>query len=405
VTYVTTIAPTLRALGHQVTILAGRMLAKIAPDDSVYDFQQVRERRNIPRRALDGLWHRVAPRSSREHIMRHCLVTTVRRAVAERGIQLIEMEESFGWARWIRAATSIPFCIRLHGPWFLNGKVLGVPDDDEFRRRVRAEERAIRSADVVSAPSRDVLEHVRSFYGLDLPNAAVIPAPTAAVPPAERWRPEKCDPLQVLFIGRFDRHKGGDLIIEAFARVLEVIPEARLRFGGQDRGCVTDDGRTWRLKEFLDDRIPGGLESGRVQWLGNDALPFAELAQLRRGAMVSVVCSRYENLPLTVIEAMAVGCPIVAATAGGITEVIEDGVNGLLHRAGDPDDIAARIIHLLRNPGLASQLGRQAAADCERRFYPDVVAEKLAGFYRKAISERGLSARFQRSHKKHRFTV
>ena len=83
-------------------------------------------------------------------------------------------------------------------------------------------------ADVVSAPSRNVLEQVRDFYGLALPDAEVIPGPTRPVPATERWKLEDCDPVQVLFIGRFDRHKGGDLIIEAFGRVLKVVPEARL---------------------------------------------------------------------------------------------------------------------------------------------------------------------------------
>ena len=101
--------------------------------------------------------------------------------------------------------------------------------------------------------------------------------------------------------------------------------------------------------------------------------------------MITVICSRYENFPFAVIEAMALGCPIVAAKTGGIPEILQDGVNGLLHRSGEPSDVAAKIIHLLRNPPQAVQLGRQAAADCERRFYPDVVARRFADFYRRTI--------------------
>jgi glycosyltransferase involved in cell wall biosynthesis len=305
------------------------------------------------------------------------------------------MEESFGWARWVRQAIPIPVCVRLHGPWFLNGAALGAPDDNAFRERVREEGRAIRGADAVTAPSRDVLEQVRNFYGIALPEAEVIPAPTWRVPAAERWRLEDCDPKQVLFIGRFDRHKGGDLIIEAFGRVLQEVPEARLHFAGPDRGCVANDGRTWNIENFIRDRIPGALETRRVEWPGQQPLPFPALAQLRQGAMVSVVCSRYENFPLTVVEAMARGCPIVAANVGGIPEILQDGVNGLLHRAGDAADIAAKIIHLLKNPAQAAQLGHQAAADCERQFYPDVIASRLVKFYHGIIGRQAL-ARNQR---------
>jgi len=385
VTSITTLAPTLKAMGHQVTIVAGRV-ADGTDDESVYDVQQVQASRSIPRRALDGLWYRVAPRSASRHMNRRFLLTTIRRAVAERGIQIIEMEESFGSARWVRQATSIPVCVRLHGPWFLNGTAAGAPDDDEFRKRVRDEGLAIRTADAVTSPSRDVLEQVRGFYGLTLPEAEVIPAPTWPIPVAERWRLEDCDRNQVLFIGRFDRHKGGDLIIEAFGRVLREVPEARLRFVGPDQGCIASDGRKWNLENFIRDRIPGALETDRVEWLGQAPQPYPALAQFRRKAMITVVCSRYENFPLALVEGMALGCPLVAANAGGIAEIVRDGVNGLWHRAGDPDDLAAKIIHLLKNPGLAAQLGRQAAVECERRFCPDVVASRMVEFYRRIIS-------------------
>jgi glycosyltransferase involved in cell wall biosynthesis len=394
--YVAALAPTLKAMGLQVTILAGEVAGsraatlrvpgdpRPAVDESVYDIQQVRASRSMPRRAVDGLWYRVAPQSALKYINRRCLLTTVRRAVAERGIQIFEMEETFGWARWVREVSSIPVCVRLHGPWFLNGPALGVPEDDAFRERVREEGRAIRVANAVTAPSRDVLEQVRNFYGLALPEAEVIPPPTWPVPATERWRLEDCDPKQVLFIGRFDRHKGGDLIIEAFGRVLEVIPEARLRFVGSDGGCVTSDGQRWNIENFVRDRIPGALETGRIEWLGQQ--PFSALAQFRRKAMVTVVCSRYETFSLTTAEPMTLGCPTVAAKAGAIPDVLQDGVNGLLHRVGDPSDIATKIIQLLKNPAQAAELGRQAAADCERRYHPDVVAGRIVEFYQRVIS-------------------
>jgi len=309
----------------------------------------------------------------------------VRRAIAERRIQIIEIEESFGMARWIREATATPICVRLHGPWFLNGPALGVPNNREFRARVREEGCAIRVADAVSAPSRNVLDQVREFYGLVLPEAEVIPAPTSPVPVAERWRLEDADLKRLVFIGRFDRHKGGDLIIEAFRCVLEAVPEARLCFRGPDQGCIASGGRKWNLKDFVRDRIPGALETGRVEWLGNQPLPFPALARLRRKAMVNVICSRYENFPLTVVEAMALGCPTVAANVGGIPEILQDGVNGLLHRSEDPADLAAKIVYLLKNPVRAAELGRQAAADCERQFYPDVIAGRLLEFYRRVV--------------------
>ena len=173
-----------------------------------------------------------------------------------------------------------------------------------FGERVREEGRAIRTADAVTAPSRDVLEQVRDFYGLALPEAEVIPNPTWPVPHDRAMAAGRLRPQTGRFSSdRFDRHKGGDLIIEAFGRVLHDVPDARLCFVGPDRGYTDGDGRCWDLEDFVRDRIPGALETGRIRWLGQQ--PFSALAEFRRRAMVSVVCSRYETFALTVIEAMA----------------------------------------------------------------------------------------------------
>jgi glycosyltransferase involved in cell wall biosynthesis len=393
VAYIAAIAPALDAMGHKATVFTQQVAPGTSLDDSVYDIQQVLASRSVARRVLDGLWYRVSPRSASRHISRRCLLTAIERAVAERGIQIIDMEESFGWARQVREGTSVPICVRLHGPWFLNGKALGVAADDEFHERVRQEGLAIRAADAVTAPSHDVLKQVREFYGIALPDAAVIPPPTWPVPVAERWRLEDCDHKQILFIGRFDRHKGGDLIVDAFRCVLEAVPDARLRFVGSDPGYTGDDGRTWKIEDYVRDRIPDALETGRVEWMNSQ--PYSTLAQLRRRAMVTVVCSRYETFALTMVEAMALGCPTVAANAGAMPEILQDGVNGLLHRAGDPDEIAARIVQLLNNPAQAAQLGRQAAADCELRFYPEVVARQMVDFYRRVLSKQASLPRNQ----------
>ena len=192
------------------------------------------------------------------------LLTAVKRVISERGIQLFEMEEAFGWARWVRNVVSIPICVRLHGPWFLSNTEYGAPDNSEYRRRVAKEGRSIAEADAVTAPSQEILERTRAHYGLSLEEAEVIPPPVPPVPLAARWRLEDCDPNLVLFIGRFDRHKGGDLIIEAFSRVLREMPEAKLCFVGPDRGFQPDDGRVIGFQEFVRDRLPGALDSGVV---------------------------------------------------------------------------------------------------------------------------------------------
>ena len=110
--------------------------------------------------------------------------------------------------------------------------------------------------------------------------------PTKLVPVIERWRLEDCNPKEVLFVGRFDRHKGGDLIIEAFRSVLREVPQARLRFVGPDMGYTNAQNRRWSLRDFVHDRLPGALESGHVVLLGHQ--PFSS-----SGLMASASTDHY----------------------------------------------------------------------------------------------------------------
>jgi glycosyltransferase involved in cell wall biosynthesis len=385
VSYIADMTSQLRRMGHRVTIVAADLAASES-DASIYDLHQARPPQSPPRRVLDTLAYRIAPWWGLRRMGRRALSVAVGTAIAEQGIQIFEMEESFGLARLLRGGTSIPICVRLHGPWFLNGRAQGAREDQAFRRRVADEGRAIAEADAVTASSSDVLERTRAYYGLALEDAEVIHPPTPPVPPDARWHLEGCDPHQVLFVGRFDRHKGGDLIIQAFARVLRDAPQARLCFVGQDSGFIDTDGRRWTLAEFVDDRLPGARAAGTVTLLG--AQPFSSLAALRRKAMVTVVCSRYENAPRALIEAMSLGCPTVAARVGGIPEILGDRIDGLLHCPEHMEDLATQIVTLLNDPGLAAELGRQAAATCERRFYPEVIASRTINFYRRMIPRR-----------------
>ena len=91
--------------------------------------------------------------------------------------------------------------------------------------------------------------------GLD---AAEVIYPYAAPLTTKSWSLNEADPRLILFVGRFDRHKGGDLIIDAFARVLLEVPDARLWFVGPDRGYIDANGRTWHIEEYP------GIESQAV---------------------------------------------------------------------------------------------------------------------------------------------
>ena len=147
------------------------------------------------------------------------------------------------------------------------------------------------------------------------------------------------------------------------------------------RGLTDEQGRRWTLAEYIAERAPE--VAGRIDCLGRQ--PNASLAELRRKAFVTIVASRYENLPMVVLEAIAYGSPLAATRTGGIVEIIEDGVNGVLARPGDPDDLAAAILRLLEAPEFAAKLGRRAAEDAAPRYHPDTIARETAAFHQTVI--------------------
>ena len=298
-------------------------------------------------------------------------------------VDLLEMEESYGWAATLAGKVRVPIVVRLHGPWFLNGTANGAVEDQEFSARDRAEGAGLSAAAAISAPSANVLNEARKHFGLPLDRARVIPNPVAVVPGTERWTLAACDPKRIAFIGRFDRHKGGDLALEAFERVMKQIPEMRLDFVGPDRGCVDVSRRNFSFSQYLEQKLsPAAAE--RVSYHG--FLPGAKAAELRKRALVTIVPSRYETFGIAAAEAMMAGCPVVVAGAGALTELVQDGRNGLVAKPGDADDLAEKVLSLLNDTGRAAELGRQAAIDAEARYAPSVVARQTLEFYQSVLA-------------------
>ena len=162
----------------------------------------------------------------------------------------------------------------------------------------------------------------------------------------------------VLFVGRLERTsrwKGTHVLVEAFARVREQVPEARLVFVGDG-----DDAPELRRRA-----AELGLADA-VDWVGG--VPHDDLPQHYRAAAVTVLPSltESESFGMTLVEAMACGRPVVGSAVGGIPFVVRDGVDGLLVPPGHSGALADALAGLLTDPDRAARLGeagRVAARD------------------------------------------
>ena len=299
-------------------------------------------------------------------------------------IDVIEMEETFGWFAEVRRRTSIPVLVKLHGPAFLR---IAAPElaTPMARERIQHEGEALRRAPAIVSPSISTLEETLERYQLTPRLRGVIANPVAMDDSAPLWDLETCDPCALLFVGRFDLAKGADVLLEAFLLLLKDRPDLKLIFVGPDDGLFTTEKKRINFEEFCEQRFTS-QQRARIDYRGR--LPHQEIAKLRAQAMVTVVPSRWENQAYTLLEAMLQGCPVVGSDAGGTRESITHGVTGLLARSEDPADFAAQIRASLENPLQAQAWGRAARLHVIEHHAPSVVAAAALDMYGKVIAAR-----------------
>jgi glycosyltransferase involved in cell wall biosynthesis len=148
----------------------------------------------------------------------------------------------------------------------------------------------------------------------------------------------------VLFIGQLKIRKGYDLLAQAMPLVLAEYPAARFVFAGQNPANIAE----------LEAICTANGSRAALVVLG----PVSEAAKVRllRRAACLVYPTRYESFGLPPLEAMVAGCPVVSTDIPVVSEMIQNGENGLLAPPEDPAGLAAAILRLLRDPALRARL-------------------------------------------------
>ncbi|HYG54362.1 MAG TPA: glycosyltransferase family 4 protein [Burkholderiales bacterium] len=210
-------------------------------------------------------------------------------------------------------------------------------------------------------------EALRTWVSKLTRNANVVHLPDpVAIPEARQAAPV---PGLVVFLGRLEARQGIFDLLEALGTLRKHVPELRLVCAGEgDRDAVT------RHAERL------GLASAVkfTGWVG----PSGKRALLESAAAFALP-SYDEGIPVSLLEAMAAGVPSVASRVDGVTEVVVDGVSGLLVPPGDRATLARALKEILLDVERAARLGGAARESVRRRFGAERTIAPLEDIYRR----------------------
>ena len=191
-------------------------------------------------------------------------------------------------------------------------------------------------------------------------------------------RGPESDTLTVLFVGRLEWWKGPDIVAEAIPHILRTLPNVRFTFVGSDGAWSGGQ----RFSDLLQSSLPAQCLA-KIRFLAS--VSHDRMPDLYRTATVVVVPSRWEGFGFVCAEAMACGRPVVASRVGGLAELIEDGVSGLLVTPEDPNALADALIRLLRDKKRRQQMGQAARRRAETMFSHRVVVPRTIDLYRQVM--------------------
>lgn len=293
-----------------------------------------------------------------------CEARYARRLLAGWRPDLLHVHVADGTSFWRKLAyieqarlAGIPCVAHLHGAWM-----------EDFHDRSAANRAAIRRmfsiVQMVMPLHGRMAARVRAWAPRPVPVEVLYnPVITEEFQPV---RPPPAEPV-VLMMGVLHERKGPFDLLRAAARLAPEFPDLRLVFGGNgDLDAV----RALAGQLGIQDRVE------LLGWVAGEA-------KLRAFQRAAVYClpSHYENLPVSIIEAMAMGLPVVATDIAGIPEEVIDGRTGWLVPPRAPERLAERLARLLRDPEERARMGQAGRERAVQHFDNEVVVRRLLGLW------------------------
>lgn len=369
-TYTALIARALAARGHDVHVLS------CIPGQDVADLQagpvHVHRRGHVRLRGLA----RVSRAPSAAFRIEHA-VTTLREARRMGGFDVVEAPDYIAEGLGIAFGRRTPLVCQLHGPRRLLLRAGGDGSSWNARAADALERFVARHADVLTAPSRLVVQSLVDDGWLDRDDVSIIRNPVDV----DAWLGVASvleTAPRILAIGRLDATKAPEVLVEAAAILQSDVPEVELAFAGPSGG--TRDGlpyATWLAKRAQALGVRAELH-GRVT-------P-SRVGELLGAARVLGLMSRFDTFPGAALEALAAARPVVCTTATGTAELLEGSEGGTAVPVDDPEATADALRPLLLDVADAARAGDAGRRLVEAECAPGAVAARREASYADAIT-------------------
>ncbi len=254
-----------------------------------------------------------------------------------------------------REITGVPYVVTLHGS---DVTILG--SDPSYQI---VNNHSVEKADAVTAVSKFMQREAYERLGIErevkvIPN--FVDTQVFAPAPSEATEADCGECGGIIHVSNFRPVKRVSDLVYAMAIVTKAEPKARLTLvgDGPDRHGV--------------EKLIDGLGLHRSVTLTGFR---SDIPNLMRCSDIGVLCSETESAPLTLLEGMSTGLPMIATSVGGVLEIVEEGKNGLLVPPKHPEELAQAILRLYRDQKLRKRLGERARKTVLERY----TAERVGG--------------------------
>lgn len=314
----------------------------------------------------------------------------VKQLIKRNSIEIVECPTGYVEGFILSQFKVLPVIVKCHGlPWLImprfaaHGKPLSIMNEQIMAMMQKS---MIESADKLTSPSAALSRIISKQYdlraevvsnGIDLQEFNEVKDPSSF---RQQYSIGESNPV-ILYLGRFSKIKGIEILVRTIPRVLEAFPEAFFVFVGRDKPKTRETTYQQWIRQTLG-------KSQRKNVIFTGYLDGVRKIRAIQASNFLVVPSTWETFPYVCLEAMACGKPVIGSKVGGMKEIINHGENGFMFAPHSDSELAGYIKCLLNDDLKRRKMGELARRTVEKKFSYEIMADKTIQLYREVVESK-----------------